>query len=49
MVEVERTFEGIKKYLETNYVEGLVFWKDGEPKCKIKRKDFGFTWKSSKK
>jgi hypothetical protein len=43
-VEVTRTFEGIKKYLEENYIEGLVFWKDGEPKCKIKRSDFGFSW-----
>lgn len=49
IIKVERTFEGIKKYLEINYVEGIVFWKDGEPKCKIKRKDFGFSWKSSKK
>lgn len=39
-----RTFEGIKKYLEENYIEGIVFWKDGEPKCKIKRIDFGFSW-----
>ena len=44
VVEVERTFEGIKKYLEENNIEGLVFWKDGEPKCKIKRTDFGFEW-----
>lgn len=44
VVEVERTFDGIKKYLEENYIEGLVFWKDGEPKCKIKRTDFGFDW-----
>ena len=44
VIEVERTFEGIKKYLEDNYIEGLVFWKDGEPKCKIKRSDFGFEW-----
>ena len=21
-----------------------VFWKDGEPRCKIKRSDFGFKW-----
>lgn len=46
IIEVERTFEGIKKYLEENYIEGIVFWKDGEPKCKIKRSDFGFEWKS---
>lgn len=44
IIEVERTFEGIKKYLEDNYIEGIVFWKDGEPKCKIKRSDFGFKW-----
>ena len=44
VVEVERTFEGIKKYLEENYIEGLVFWCGGEPKCKIKRSDFGFKW-----
>ena len=25
-------------------IEGLVFWKDGEPQCKIKRSDFGFEW-----
>lgn len=43
-IEVERTFEGIKKYLEEHNIEGIVFWKDGEPKCKIKRSDFGFKW-----
>lgn len=44
-VDVERTFEGIKKYLSENYIEGIVFWKDGQPQCKIKRSDFGFDWK----
>lgn len=43
-IEVERTFGGIKKYLSENAIEGIVFWKDGEPKCKIKRSDFGFEW-----
>ena len=43
-IEVERTFEGIRDYLETRYIEGIVFWLDGEPKCKVKRKDFGFKW-----
>lgn len=42
--DVPRTFEGIRDYLEENYIEGIVFWKDGEPKCKIKRSDFGFKW-----
>lgn len=44
IVEVERTFEGIKKYLFEHEIEGLVFWKDGSPQCKIKRSDFGFEW-----
>lgn len=43
-IEVDRTFCGIKKYLGEHYIEGLVFWKDGEPMCKIKRSDFGFEW-----
>ena len=43
-VEVERSFEGIKQYLKDHVIEGIVFWKEGEPKCKIKRSDFGFEW-----
>lgn len=48
-IQVERTFEGIKEYLKTHEIEGIVFWKDGEPKCKIKRSDFGFEWPIKKK
>lgn len=44
VIDVPRTFEGIKGYLQTHYIEGIVFWLDGEPKCKIKRSDFGFDW-----
>lgn len=44
ILDVPRTFDGIKKYLEENYIEGIVFWKDGKPQCKIKRSDFGFEW-----
>lgn len=43
-VNVHRSYEGIREYLRNNVVEGLVFWKDGEPQCKIKRSDFGFEW-----
>lgn len=39
-----RDFEGMKEYLATHEIEGVVFWKDGEPKCKIKRSDFGYSW-----
>ena len=44
VIEVERSFEGIKQYLTDHYIEGIVFWKDGEPQCKIKRSDFGLPW-----
>lgn len=43
-IEVERTFEAIKQYLTDNYMEGIVFWLDDEPVCKIKRSDFGLEW-----
>ncbi len=43
-VEVERTFDGVKAWLETHNEEGLVFWLNGEPVCKIKRTDFGLPW-----
>lgn len=39
-----RDFEGLRDFLRSNYIEGIVFWKDGEPQCKIKRTDFGFAW-----
>lgn len=44
VLDVPRTFEGIKQYLEENRIEGIVFWLDGEPMCKIKRSDFGYEW-----
>ena len=40
----ERRFEGIREYLRNNPIEGLVFWRDGDNQCKIKRSDFGFEW-----
>ena len=42
--DVPRDFEGIRDYLEKHNIEGIVFWKDGQPRCKIKRSDFGFPW-----
>ena len=44
VVILERSSEGIRSYLETHVIEGIVFWKDGEPRCKIKRTDFGLPW-----
>lgn len=46
IIEVERSFDGIRSYLQSHSIEGIVFWKDGEPKCKIKSKDFGIDWRS---
>lgn len=47
ILDLERTFEGVKDYLEKHEIEGIVFWLNNEPICKIKRSDFGFKWKSS--
>ena len=44
-----RTFGGIRDYLKDHFIEGIVFWKDGEPKCKIKRTDFGFEWQPKRR
>ena len=44
IVDVPRTFEGLRDWLYEHKVEGIVFWKDGQPQCKIKRSDFGFEW-----
>lgn len=41
---VERSFEAIREYLRNTKEEGIVFWRNGEPMCKIKRTDFGFEW-----
>ena len=45
------TFDSIRTFLEiyqfgfdSGVIEGIVFWKDNEPLCKIKRSDFGFPW-----
>lgn len=43
-IYVRRDFDSIKNYLKENNIEGIVFWLDGEPVCKIKRSDFGFEW-----
>ena len=43
-LSVKRDFDSIREYLMEHHIEGIVFWKDGEPKCKIKRSDFGFEW-----
>lgn len=44
IVDVRRDFDSIKEYLRGCPFEGIVFWLNGEPVCKIKRSDFGFEW-----
>lgn len=39
-----KSFEDVRYYLEHHEIEGIVFWFNEEPVCKIKRSDFGFTW-----
>ena len=43
-IVVPRDFDGLKRWLTDHWVEGIVFWKDGEPRCKIKRSDFNLRW-----
>lgn len=42
--DLPRTFEGVREWLATHNEEGIVFWLDGKPVCKIKRSDFGLEW-----
>lgn len=44
VIKVKRDFDSIREWLETNEEEGLVFWLNSEPVCKIKRTDFGLEW-----
>lgn len=39
-----RSFDAINGYLSTKEIEGIVWWADGEPIAKIKRRDFGLQW-----
>ena len=39
-----RDYYGMKEWFRAHPIEGVVFWKDGEPKCKIKRTDFNLRW-----
>ena len=41
---VELTHDEVRLMREALLAEGIVFWKDRQPQCKIKRSDFGFPW-----
>ena len=34
----------LRFFFRTHEIEGIVFWLNGQPLCKIKRSDFGFPW-----
>lgn len=46
LLDVPRTFEGLRAYLEVEDIEGIVWWQNlmdrDCPKVKLKKKDFGF-------
>lgn len=44
VLDVPRTYEGIREYLQLNKIEGIVFHRGNGEMCKIKRSDFGFDW-----
>lgn len=49
---IDRTFasaEEIRSYLGKHQIEGIVFWKDGKPQCKVTRRDYGIKWPLPKK
>ncbi len=43
-VECERTFDGLKRALEGNAIEGIVFHHPDGRMCKIRRADYGIPW-----
>lgn len=44
VLSVPRTFEGIRDWLDQNYIEGIVFSHEKFGRCKVRRADFGFAW-----
>lgn len=43
-VELERSYGGVRDFLEETPIEGVVFWYKGSPAAKIKRSDFKIEW-----
>lgn len=43
-LNVGRNFDAVRTFLNAHEIEGIVFWYNGNPVCKIKRTDFGFAW-----
>lgn len=50
VIDVPRSYDGIRNFLQKladdgTGIEGIVFWVDNKPVCKIKSSDFGIEWK----
>ena len=41
VADAPRDFAGLKAYLAALNIEGLVWWYEGKPIAKIKKRDFG--------
>lgn len=48
ILNVERTYDGIKNFLFENVIEGIVFHRENGDMCKIKRSDFCIPWGNKK-
>jgi hypothetical protein len=44
LLNVPRTFEGIREFLRDFNSEGIVFWRTNSDMAKITRESFGFAW-----
>ena len=44
ITDFPRDFQRMGWWLNRHAIEGIVFWLNGKPMCKIKRSDFGYTW-----
>lgn len=44
VIDVDRTFDGLRDYLAAHEVEGIVFAHPDGRMCKIRRNDFGLAW-----
>jgi len=44
LMNVPTDFDGLKEYLTDFPMEGIVWWLDGSPYAKIKRRDFNLPW-----
>lgn len=44
LTDFPRDFQRMSVWLREYPIEGVVFWLNGKPMCKIKRSDFGYDW-----